>query len=44
VLTGPGPPTHTISVIGEPNRPATCTVTEYNGNAKSSEKQGDVPK
>nr|POE47869.1 hypothetical protein CFP56_01197 [Quercus suber] len=37
-----GPATHTVEVIGEPNRPASVKITQYNGNAKSSEKTGDV--
>jgi hypothetical protein len=38
-----GTPTHQIEVIGELNRPASIRLTNYNGNAKSSEKKGDVP-
>jgi hypothetical protein len=32
-----------IEVIGEPNRNASIRMSNYNGNAKSSEKKGDVP-
>jgi hypothetical protein len=32
-----------IEVIGEPNRSASIRMSNYNGNAKSSEKKGDVP-
>ncbi|KAF2172990.1 hypothetical protein M409DRAFT_49489 [Zasmidium cellare ATCC 36951] len=39
-----GTPTHTVEVIGEPNRPAVVRVSQYNGGNKSSEKTGDVPK
>ena len=39
-----GTPTHTVHVIGEPNRPAVVRVSQYNGGSKSSEKSGDVPK
>lgn len=39
-----GTPTHTVEVIGEPNRPAVVRMTQYTGNNKSSEKSGDVPK
>nr|POE56873.1 hypothetical protein CFP56_70125 [Quercus suber] len=38
-----GPPTHTVEVIGEPNRPASVKIVQFTGNAKSSEKVGDVP-
>lgn len=38
-----GQATHTVEVIGEPNRPAVAKMTQYNGNLKSSEKTGDVP-
>jgi hypothetical protein len=38
-----GAPTHMIEVIGEPNRNASIRMSNYNGNAKSSEKKGDVP-
>lgn len=38
-----GTPTHQIEVIGEPNRPASIRLTNYDGNAKSNEKKGDVP-
>jgi hypothetical protein len=40
---GIGTPTHQIEVIGELNRSASIRMTNYNGNAKSSEKKGDVP-
>ncbi|KXT04415.1 hypothetical protein AC578_3641 [Pseudocercospora eumusae] len=40
----PGAPTHSVEVLGEPNRPASIRMTQYNGNSKSSEKSGDVPK
>ncbi|KAB2104703.1 hypothetical protein AG0111_0g6626 [Alternaria gaisen] len=45
VLSKPfnGAPTHMIEVIGEPNRPASIRMSNYNGNSKSSEKKGDVP-
>ncbi|EAT87117.1 hypothetical protein HBH56_127000 [Parastagonospora nodorum] len=45
VLSKPfsGAPTHQIEVIGELNRPASVRMTNYNGNAKSTEKKGDVP-
>jgi len=45
-LTKPfsGQPTHVVEVIGEPNRPASVRVIHYNGHAKSSEKEGDMPK
>lgn len=39
-----GAPEHMIEVIGEPNRPASVRMSNYNGNSKSSEKTGDVPK
>lgn len=39
-----GQPTHTVNVVGEPNRPAVIRQTMYNGSTKSSEKSGDVPK
>ncbi|KAK5112795.1 hypothetical protein LTR85_011129 [Meristemomyces frigidus] len=44
-LTKPfsGPPKHIVEVIGEPNRPASVRMTQYNGHAKSSEKVGDMP-
>ncbi|TKA67552.1 hypothetical protein B0A55_08637 [Friedmanniomyces simplex] len=38
-----GPPSHVIEVIGEPNRSASIRNTQYTGNAKSSQKAGDVP-
>jgi hypothetical protein len=38
-----GAPTHMIEVIGEPNRSASIRMSNYSGNAKSSEKKGDVP-
>lgn len=38
-----GPATHTVEVIGEPNRSASAKVIQYNGSNKSSEKVGDVP-
>ena len=39
-----GQPTHTVNVVGEPNRPAVIRQTMYNGSTESSEKSGDVPK
>lgn len=39
-----GQPTHTVEVIGEPNRPAVIRSSQYEGSIKSSEKSGDVPK
>lgn len=38
-----GSPTHTVEVIGEPNRPAVIRSSQYEGSVKSSEKSGDVP-
>ncbi|SMQ45750.1 unnamed protein product [Zymoseptoria tritici ST99CH_3D7] len=38
-----GNPTHTIEVIGEPNRPAVVRVTNHKGDS-TDEKTGDVPK
>lgn len=42
--TQKGTPTHTVEVIGEPNRPASVKITQYTGSTQSSEKAGDVPK
>jgi len=44
VLSKPfsGTPTHQIEVIGELNSTASVRMTNYNGNAKSSEKRGDI--
>ncbi|CAK4032065.1 Hypothetical predicted protein [Lecanosticta acicola] len=39
-----GTPTHTVEVIGEPNRPAVIRSSQHDGGNKSSEKSGDVPK
>lgn len=39
-----GPATHSVEVTGEPNRPAVVRVSRYDGDNKSSEKSGDVPK
>jgi hypothetical protein len=39
-----GSPTHTIEVIGEPNRPAVIRSSQHEGSNKTSEKSGDVPK
>ncbi|KJX96392.1 hypothetical protein TI39_contig633g00007 [Zymoseptoria brevis] len=38
-----GNPSHTIEVIGEPNRPAVVRVTNHKGES-TDEKTGDVPK
>ncbi|KAF2717712.1 hypothetical protein K431DRAFT_341186 [Polychaeton citri CBS 116435] len=38
-----GAPTHTIEVIGEPNRPASVRISNYTGKDKKTEKEGDVP-
>ncbi|KAF1838863.1 hypothetical protein BDW02DRAFT_564465 [Decorospora gaudefroyi] len=38
-----GTPTHTIEVIGEPNREASVRMSNYNGSNKASEKSGSVP-
>ena len=40
----PGSPTHTVEVIGEPNRPAVIRSSQHEGTNKTSEKSGDVPK
>merc|ERR1711900_10752 len=39
-----GSPTHTVEVIGEPNRPAVIRSSQHEGTNKTSEKSGDVPK
>jgi hypothetical protein len=39
-----GSPTHTVEVIGEPNRPAVIRSSQYEGSVKSTEKTGSVPK
>jgi hypothetical protein len=43
VTESSGTPTHQIEVIGDLNRSASIRMSNYNGNAKSSEKKGDVP-
>ena len=38
-----GTPTHTVEVLGEPNRPAVVRVAQHEGRTNSTEKSAHVP-
>ncbi|KAI9700477.1 MAG: hypothetical protein M1820_006776 [Bogoriella megaspora] len=39
-----GTPTHTVEIIGEPNRSSSISLTQYNGSTASTKKSGDISK